>query len=161
MPQSLVGPIAVVSQSLSVSRFRALIAVAVCTLPCASCSYFLGPDDELNAEVSFDVSPDAGQDLPDSATVVAVDNGLEIIGAITTSDGCRELNGTGSITSNQIEITIRADAEPEACPGVLGRFDYQIAVSDVRSGPWIVLVRHRRYGEGESTLIATKSVVVP
>lgn len=143
-------------------RCRALIGTVVAAVLLTSCSYFLGPDDELNAEVSFEPSADAGQDLADSASIALAENRrVAIVGAFTTSDACRELNGEGSITQDVIEIILRADADPLACPGVLGRFDYEVVVSGIRRGTWTVLVKHRRYGEGDVTFVASKSVVVP
>src|SRR5688572_18105862 len=101
-----------------VHRFGVVIAVAVGVGMLSSCSWFVGPNDELDAEVSFEVSPDAGQDLADSAGVAGITSGIEIVGAITTPDACRELNGEGAITTDRIQITIRADADPAPCPGV-------------------------------------------
>jgi hypothetical protein len=140
---------------------RAMATGVVTATLLTSCSWFLGPDEELDAEVSFDVSPDAGQDLADSAGVTAVERGLEIVGAITTPDACRELNGEGDITTDRIIITMRADADPAPCPGVLGRFDYTVTVFGVKRGSWLVQVRHVRSGQGEPVLIATRAVVVP
>lgn len=147
--------------SFVVSRFRVVIAVAVVFVAAGSCSWFVGPDEELNAEVSFEASPDAGQDLPDSVSIGAGDNTIELAGVITTPDACRELNGEGAITPDRIQITIRADAEPAPCPGVLGRFDYTVTVLNVRRGSWLVEVRHRRSADAEPVVVSTRPVVVP
>jgi hypothetical protein len=142
-------------------RARVLVVAALASLSLTSCSYFLGPDDELNAEVTFSASPDAGQDLPDSASIAVEGDNIAIIGAITTVDACREINGAGEVTSNRIRITIRAESVAEACDPDLGRFDYEVVIADLKSGLWTVEVRHLQYGTGAATFIAGKPVIVP
>lgn len=142
-------------------RARALLAAGFGAAAVAACSTFLGPDDEFGTEVSFDTSPNSGQDLPDAAGIGVEGKRIQIVGAITTGDPCREVRGAGTVTGNRIQITIRAESVGEGCIAVLGRFDYQATVSGVKSGPWIVEVRHLFYGHGDPGIVATRAVVVP
>ncbi|HKS06802.1 MAG TPA: hypothetical protein VJR92_10850 [Gemmatimonadaceae bacterium] len=140
---------------------RRVLVAMLTAASLSSCSWFVGPDDDLSAEVTFDVSPDAGQDLADSASISVDGKDIVITGVITTSDGCREVNGAGEVSSNSIRIVIRADVVGEGCPTVLGRYDYQVVLANMKSGLWNVEVRHRLRGDGASTFVAGKPTLVP